>query len=367
MTLLAMNTVKHYYEGAQLPPELDFYRAVYTTKLDNRIKLWDAFRNLFSGESYHVERFVSPAFRDQLVRLLRAGEYEVVQLETLYLAPYIPYIRQYSDALIALRTHNVEHEIWQRISNNTRSLFKKWYLQHLTAKLKRYETAQLDRCDLLIPISERDLSRFRRMGARTTAAVTPIGIDPAAYAPDYRSFQRPTTVSFIGSLDWMPNQEGLRWFLHKVWGPRLQEGGPSLHIAGRNTPDWLFRTRLKNVFVHGEVGDAVDFINAHSIMVVPLLSGSGMRAKILEGMALGKVVLTTRLGLEGIDARPGREVLVAETPQQFAALLRRYAAAPDQLEHIGRQARQFVVQRYDSDAIARRLMAAYSALMVEAI
>lgn len=366
ITLLAMNTVKHFYDAGQLPPQLDFYKEVHTVRVDNRIKLWDAFLNLFTKESYHIERFVSPAFRDQLIDLLRNNEYEVVQLETLYLAPYIPYIRRYSDAIVALRAHNVEHEIWERISNNTHAVLRKWYLQHLTAKLKRYEAAQLNRADILVPISERDWARFRGLGARGVTAVTPIGIAPAAYRPDYRSFQAPATVSFIGSLDWLPNQEGLRWFLGKVWNQVKPATGLTLHIAGRNTPDWLHRSRMKNVVVHGEVADAVEFINGHSIMVVPLLSGSGMRAKILEGMALGKVVMTTRLGLEGIDAHHGREVLIADTPKEFAALLTRYAADPKKMEEIGRRARKFVVEHYDSEAIARRLAAVYASLMVEA-
>lgn len=367
ITLLAMNTVKHYFEGPDFPGELDYFQAIQAVRVDNRIKLWDAFLNLFSKESYHIERFVSPAFRDRLIELLRNNEYEVVQLETLYLAPYIPDIRRYSDAVIALRAHNVEHEIWERIAQNTRFRPKKWYLRHLATKLKRYEMAQFNQCDILVPISDRDLSRFRKLGAQLPAVVTPIGIDPEDYRPDYRSFQAPTTISFIGSLDWMPNQEGLRWFLQKVWSPLIQIPGLTLHIAGRNTPEWLHRSRLKNVVVHGEVSNAVNFIKEHSIMVVPLLSGSGMRAKILEGMALGKVVMTTRLGLEGITARHGREVLLADTPQEFSALLRQYANDPKKLEYIGRQARAFVVEKYDGDAIARRLAATYGSLMVEAI
>jgi glycosyltransferase involved in cell wall biosynthesis len=165
----------------------------------------------------------------------------------------------------------------------------------------------------------------------------------------------------------MPNQEGLRWFLGEVWG-RLAGKYPSLqlHIAGRNAPaEMESRYSGQNVFVHGEVPDAADFINGHSVMIVPLLSGSGMRAKILEGMALGKVVLTTSLGLEGITARPGKEVLVADTPGQFEEQIAFCLSQGRQLETIGRQARSFVAEKYDSQAIGRRLLDAYLALTVE--
>ena len=166
----------------------------------------------------------------------------------------------------------------------------------------------------------------------------------------------------------MPNLEGLQWFLKEVW-PKVQRKYPSvkLHIAGRNTPDWLQRLHRRNVVVHGEVSDAARFINQHSIMVVPLLSGSGMRAKILEGMALGKVVITTTLGLEGIHARNRQEVLVADQPEDFLQALGYCLSKGRKLEKMGRRAREFVTQYYDSKEIARKLIDAYSSLTVEAL
>ena len=311
ISLLAMNTRKHYFDLDDIPGDLHFYQDIQAVDLDNRIKPWKAFLNLFSRDSYHISRFVCQKFRNRLVSLLKANEYDIVQLETLYLAPYIKDIRRHSNAVIALRAHNVEHEIWERITLNTPSLLKKWYLSHLTNKLRRYEIESLKDYDLLIPISEKDEEAFRKFGFRQTSIVTPIGLDLEEYPADYSSFRRPISVSFIGSLDWMPNREGLDWFLSKVW-QRLTPEFPDLelHVAGRNTPASLYKKRSKNVVIHGEVPNAVDFINQHSIMVVPLLSGSGMRAKILEGMALGKVVMTTQLGLEGIRAKIIRKSLL---------------------------------------------------------
>ena len=166
----------------------------------------------------------------------------------------------------------------------------------------------------------------------------------------------------------MPNLEGLDWFLEQVWGalkarhPKLE-----LHIAGRNTPARLRRLQLPGLVVHGEVPSATDFINQHSIMIVPLLSGSGMRAKILEGMALGKVVVTTRIGLEGIAAKAGKQVLVADTAGEMAATLDRALEERAGLRQMGERARELVLERYDSLAVARCLMDAYSELTVEVL
>ncbi len=368
VSLLAMNTRKHYFNLSQLPREFNHYADIQTVDVDNRIKSKDAFLNLFSKESYHISRFISADFEEQLLRLLRKGNFDIVQLETLYLAPYIPIIRKHSDAMIVMRAHNVESEIWSRIAENTSWGPKKWYLNLLTQKLREYEMTQLSRYDMLVPISNRDLETFKSWQPLSNAAVIPVGIDTEDYRPNYGSFSKPLTMAFIGSLDWMPNQEGLKWFLNQVW-PKLHKRFPKLvfHIAGRNTPDWIKRINQRNVVVHGEVKDASEFINRHSVMVVPLLSGSGMRVKILEGMALGKVVITTRLGLEGIDARHKSEVILADTAEEFVKGIEFCYQKGAKLEKMGRRAQDFVLHQYDSVVIASKLLKAYAAMSVEAV
>ncbi len=369
VSLLAMNTTKHYFQfNEPARAALRHYESVDTVPVDNRIKMKDALLNLFSKDSYHVSRFLSQEFRQRLIKLLQEQSFDLVQLETLYLTPYISDIRKHSDAVIALRSHNVEHEIWERISRNARFYPKKWYLQHLTHKLKRYEIERLQQLDMLVAISGRDLRSFQRLGYGGAHTVAPIGIEANRYDPDGSCYERPLSVSFIGSLDWMPNIEGLQWFLNKIWY-RFQGRYPemALHIAGRHTPEWLQRISAYNIHVHGEVPDAKTFINDHGLMVVPLRSGSGMRAKILEGMALGKAVLTTSLGLEGIDATPGKEVLVADSPEAFRKQLAYAWNHPREMARIGCQARAYVMRAFDSGDIARRLLDQYASLTVEAL
>lgn len=360
VTLLAMNTTKHWTDPALLPDTFDHYRAIHTVDIDNRLKPGAALRNLFSDRSYHIERFDNQKFEQKLIELLRQESFDLIQLETLYLAPYLSVIRKYSTAMVALRAHNVEHEIWERIAANSHPL-KRWYLNAITPRLKKYETERLNQYDLLIGITERDVQYFRRLGLVKPAMVTPIGIDSRDYMPDYSCYQKPLSLAFIGSLDWMPNVEGLKWFLDQVWTPLLATAFPQLrfHIAGRNTPAWLHRLRLPGVTVHGEVPDAAAFINQHPVMVAPLLSGGGMRAKILEGMALGRVVLSTPLGLEGIHARHLQEALIAETPQDFLNAVKWCIAEGPALQRLGEQAQNFCFGHFDNLEVARQLMGAY--------
>ena len=364
VTLLAMNTSKHRVDTTTLPASFDHYAAYHTVPVDNQLRMGAALRNLFSADSYHIARFVSPAFRGRLIELLQRDTYDVVQLETLYLAPYLDTIRRHSKARVVMRAHNVEHEIWERMTTHERNPIRRWYLRHLTDKLRAYEWQMLNRYDLLLPISSLDLATFREAGSTTDALVTPIGLDPERYEARSLRAETPLRLSFIGSLDWMPNQEGLLWFIRRVW-PQLRRQYPQLelHAAGRNTPPALQRLRIPGITIHGEVPCARTFIQRYPVMVVPLLSGSGMRAKILEGMALGKVVLTTTVGLEGIDGRHRKEVLLADTPDQYLAALGWLNDQPERLAAVGARARRFFEQRYDHQVVAERLLRHYEQLV----
>lgn len=367
VSMLAMNTTKHHYKGTQTPDALNFYRQVYTVDLDNTIRPKDAFLNLFSSKSYHISRFESPAFSLQLKKMLQEHDYDIIQLETLYPVVYLDLIRKYSNAKIVLRAHNVEHEIWERVSMHLRNPIKKQYLKYLTKKLKKFEANQLNNIDLLLPITHRDALTFNKLGYKGKVFVTPIGVDSEQYIPDYNSYHNKNSVSFIGSLDWAPNIEGLKWFLDKVWNKLLTElPSTELHIAGRNTPNSLLQTKIENVHFHGEVEDAHDFINKHSIMIVPLLSGSGMRAKILEGMTLGKTVVTTSIGAEGIPAIHKEQILIADTPEQFVNALKWSVDQNGSLEAMGKNARAFVQENFDSLSIAKKLMQIYASPLVVA-
>lgn len=362
MSLLSMNTSKHYMDISELPADFNHYKEIHVTALDNSIKAFDAFKNLFSSESYHVSRFVCADFKNKLISLLQNNEYDVVQLETLYLAPYIDVIKQYSNAIITMRAHNVEFEIWERITSNTKFLPKRWYLQYLTRKLKRYELEHLNKYDYLVAVSERDLKKFKTLGYKNGAMSSPIGLDMKNYAT-INSRKSIDDICFIGALDWIPNMEGLMWFIENVW-PELNRNYPDLkfHIAGRNTPDSLKNLNLPNLVVHGEVADAIEFVDKFSMMIVPLFSGSGMRVKILEGMALGKVVITTTLGKEGIHAENDVHLLVADNPEEFINQISGVLTGQKDKAQIGKSARSFVEGYYDHGVNAMKLLEKYRSL-----
>ena len=361
LTLLSMNTSKHPFDIKTLPAELNHYKDIHLVDIDNRVKVLDAFLNLFSNKSYHIERFVNPDFEEKLKTLLQSDQFDIVQMETLYLAPYINIIRKYSNAKICMRSHNVEHEIWKRIADNTSVGVKKWYLQLLSKRLENFENSSLNQYDLMAAITQRDLDFFKSLGLKIPSIVAPIGLDLENYKD--RNPKVADDFCFIGSLDWLPNIEGLQWLIEQVW-PKVIEKIPEaeFHIAGRNSPDWLKNIRMKGITIHGEVPDAVEFICNHRCMLVPLLSGSGMRVKILEGMAMGSLIISTALGLEGIAATAGREVLIADSATDFAEAIISVANDFEKASAMGKNAAVFIKEHFDNRAIAKELLEAYNQL-----
>lgn len=371
--ILAVNSFKYNIREADLPPEYLQKTGIRLVDVDLRVRPIAAFLNLFTNKSYHIQRFVSDRFRSALVEILAGNDFDVVQLETLFVTPYLDTIRRFSRAKVFLRAHNIEHRIWQRVAEETKNPFKKWYLQHLASTLKRYEEDILTKFDGIIAITPTDAEYFTkelkshhattspRHHITTSPRVTdiPFGVNlkdfPAARAP--REFP---SLYTIGAMNWIPNQEGIRWFLLNVWMD-VHRQFPALkyYLAGREMPDWMRKLNLPNVEVAGEVPDAREFISSKSIMIAPLFSGSGIRVKIIEGMAAGKTIISTSLGAEGIRFTNRENILIANLPCEFFEMISICVGDQALCTRIGTKARELVESEYSQPALIEKLVAFY--------
>ncbi|MCC6725594.1 MAG: glycosyltransferase [Saprospiraceae bacterium] len=358
--LLVLNTSKHFFDPADLPADQNFFHEIHSVKVHNHITLAGAFKSLMAGQSYILDRFYSTKFAQKLKELLLQNKYDAVQLETIYLAHYTDIVRENSAAVLSLRAHNVEHRIWERVAATTQNPLKKWYLNNQNRQLRKFEMAALNKFDLLIAITQPDLDEFKGFGLQNRSVVAPVGIDLRDYPDVPLEPQFIQQLCFIGALDWMPNQHGLVWFLENVW-PKLKTKflGCSFHIAGKNTPDWVQKKAEPSVKVHGEVPDAKAFIIENGILVAPVFSGSGIKIKVMEGMALGRVVVTTEIGAEGISAVHGQDFLLANDAEAFEARIKWCFENPSAAAEIGRRARAFIAQHYDLREIAQKVSKAY--------
>ena len=361
--LLAMNTTKHWVDNPMDIQKLQYYDHIYAVPVDNRLSIGGALSALVKGDSYHVSRYRNEDFARKLVEVLKTHHYDVVQMETVYLSHYVDLVRAHTDALIVLRAHNVEHEIWQRITKNTRFAPKRWYLSLLTQQLKNYELEHFNKYDFIVAISNRDMQHIKSLGYNNGTTFTPVGVKRlhSVRIPATSANGATVRVGFIGSLDWMPNLEGIHWFLNHVWPSILKSySNVELHIAGRNTPTDIFQLHGKDrITVHGEVPDAEQFVLSCDVMIVPLFSGSGMRVKIIESMLLGRPIVTTSIGLEGIPARHEKEILIADSPNDFICQLSKLIEHPNLRLQLAQRAQQLLKEEYDLQKFATELVHAY--------
>ena len=358
VSVVAINTNKHYFDMALLPPHISLMARFYPVDVNTDVNNTDAFFNLFSRKSYNIERFNSTNVHAKLIEVLKEKKYDVVQLEGLYLVPYIKTIRTNSNAKISMRAHNIEYQIWDGLAKNEGGL-KGMYFKVLANKMKRFEKRSLNKYDVLIPVSQSDKTEFKDLGSNVPSCVMSIGMDVHSMKPS--SEGRPIKTLFhLGSLDWTPNQEGLVWFLDNVW-KNLNRLFPDLqfNIAGRNIPDWFKQLNYANVNILGEVDDAHQFVLGNDLMIVPLFSGSGMRVKIMEAMAFGKTIVSTSLGAEGSFATHNKNIIIADTIEDFIQSISEVINKKEKYEQIGKEARQHLLQHFDSNKIASDLIDYY--------
>jgi len=360
VTVLSMNTSKHHIRIKDMPANIRSKADFRLVEVPASINWIEAALNLlFSKLPYNAQRFISDDFSSELIKLLTEKQFDVIQLEGLYLCPYIPVIRKYSEARIAYRAHNIEYEIWERTATLSDGMRSK-YLLNLSKRIKRFEISYLNKYDILVPITDRDGIILDKLGNTKPRHTSQTGIDFASLVPTAKKLEFPS-LFHIGALDWSPNQEGLIWFFDHCW-KKIREENPQLkfYLAGRNAPEWLERhLRLDGVEYLGEINDAYDFINSKAIMVVPLFSGSGMRIKIIEGMALGKPIVTTDIGTEGIPTENGKNILIANDADQFINAITCLINDRTLSDQIGKNAIGFIQEKFDNLAQARALIEFY--------
>lgn len=356
ITCLALNTAKHSFPVEKIPPELRTTVHFIGIPCDSSIKPPRLILNLlFSRTPYIAVRFEVGLYREKLRELLKNETFDLIQMEGPYPGLYLDEIRRWSKAPLSLRAHNVEHLIWEGNVKGEKRLLKRWYLKNMASRLKRFEMNVVRQSDLLVPISPQDEALFRKEGFRGPVMTIPAGLVLNDYPPS--PLPRDPSLFFIGALDWLPNLEGLDWFMEHVFEPLVAEV-PQLqfHVAGRNAPDhFAGRIKHRNISYHGEVEDARRFMQSYRVMVAPLLTGSGIRIKILEAMALGRPVVTTPVGVQGIPAVNQRDLLVTDDPEAMKDQLVRLLSSDGEADRLVDSARQLVTHNFDTLGLSNRL------------
>jgi glycosyltransferase involved in cell wall biosynthesis len=292
--------------------------------------------------------------------LLAGGHYDLVVCD------FLPPVANLPAALpcpAVLFTHNVEADIWRRHAETARSRWQRPLLAAQWRRMLRFEGEAVRRFDVVLAVSETDRRTLQQLYGPLTQPihVVPTGVDTAYFsAASAASAERPRHLVFTGSMDWLPNEDGMLHFVADVLPlVRREEASATLSIVGRSPTPAVSRLAGEyGVDVTGRVDDVRPHIAAAAVYIVPLRVGGGTRLKIFEAMAMGKAVVSTTIGAEGLPVEPGRHLLIADTPSAFADAIVRLLRDPAERERIGEAARHLVASRYDWSAVFGHLESA---------
>jgi glycosyltransferase involved in cell wall biosynthesis len=361
--VLAANTNKYTVDPDTIPAGFKEKTQIEFVDIDLSLSVSGALFNFLSRKSYHITRFHTKAFAQKITEVLRKESYDIIQLETLQMATYLDIIHKYSKAPVVLRAHNIEHKIWQRIAENCSNPFKRIYLNHLYRALRRFEIGTLNKMDGIVAITPVDARNFDRLSHSTNIVSIPFGINLESL-PENPVQPEEASLFHIGTMNWFPNEEGIKWLINEVW-PGVTKRLPDieLHLAGRYMPEWLLKLSAPRVTVEGEVPDVWEYMQRFSIMVVPLFSGSGIRIKIVEAMAAGKAIITTSIGAEGINYENGQHLLIAKDARSFAEAIVKLCNDKTLRDSLGQNARMLIAKEHDNNKLMLKLTAFYNELL----
>ena len=300
-------------------------------------------------------RLGSPAFRSRLAFWLAQEPFDIVHVEGIELAPYLDVIEAARPRpLVVFDDHNCEYLLQQRAFLTDLRIPARWpgaaYSFVQWRRLCRYEADVCRRADHVLAVSEADAMALRKLVLGLEVTIVPNGIDTQTYRPEVSNLQPPnSTLVFTGTMDFRPNVDAVLWFAREVL-PQVRAEVPdaSFVVVGQRPHRRLESLRSDPaVTLTGWVENSRPYIAQAAVYVAPLRMGGGTRLKLLEAMAMGKAMVATRMGAEGYPVTHERELLLADTPGEFAAAVVKLLRAPIRRSEMGRVARAFVERLYD--------------------
>ncbi len=347
-----------------VPTVKPYCEAIVTVTIhDARRSLPEHITNLFSPAPYYRGIMGSTAFQTQFSTLIERQRFDVVQVENLrtaYVAAPLRGVKKILDL------HNVESVLLQRLVKRTPLGVRRALLWSDALKLPAYQRRIIPQFDESLVCSEADAQTLRRLVPGARISVIPNGVDPGEFSPQPVVCE-PHSLVFIGSFTYHPNADAMVSFCRDVL-PRIRAAIPEvrLSIVGRRPgPEVKALERLPGVDVTGQVPDVRPYLARAAVVIVPLHAGSGTRLKILEAMAMGKPVVSTSIGAEGLDVCPGHDLEIADGVGSFADTTVALLRDPERRVRIGINARRTVTQQYAWSVVADQLDRLYQSIQSE--
>lgn len=292
-----------------------------------------------------------PRLASGVAQRLAAGEVDLCVADFLAAWPNVPR----SAVPTVLFQHNVEHAIWRRLARTERGALRRLLLGMEWRKMRRAEARACAEADLTVAVSDADRALLAEQTGTATIRAVPTGVDTAYFAPSPLA-EGPGRIVFCGSMDWYPNEDAVLHFVDDIL-PLIRCHMPeaTLTVVGRSPSARLREAAARiGAEVTGTVDDVRPYMAEAAVCVVPLRVGGGTRLKILEALAMGKAVVSTTVGAEGLPLTPGQHYLQADEPAQFAASVLRLLREAPLRRRLGTAGRALVEARHSWAEVARR-------------
>ncbi len=319
-------------------------------------------RSLASRHSFESLLMRRPEFQRRLDAELAAHDYDVVQVEFAQMAVYDLRRNGKKPPQLVLDEHNIEYDLTRRTAEAPGSVARKLYNAANWRKLRREEQSAWRRFDGVALTSDRDQRLLQGELPDVRTAVVPNAVDTAAFRANGAPIDGDTLL-FLGAINYYPNTDGVLHFLDTTFPHVLQRSPEAkFQIVGMAPPASVLQRQNAQVEVTGFVDDPRPYLERAAVVVVPLRIGGGTRFKIVEAMAMGKAIVSTRLGAEGIDLVHEKHALLADDPREFAAQVTRLLRDPELALRLGTEARKLAEARYSWRAAVARLESFYAEL-----
>jgi len=328
-------------------------------------KILPAFLNLFSKVPYNISKFKTKALEKFLIDFFQKHKVDIVHIDHLHLGWTIELIKNIADIPVVLREHNLELKIMQRFSEQQLNFFLKTYSNIQYKKFVGYEPALAEKFDKCIMVSEEDEKELVKMNPKVKTTTIPVGVEKDLLNINKKNII-PFSMFHLGSMSWLPNIDGLTWYLEEIF-PKIIERFPKvkLYLYGSGTEKIKTDSSVENNIVKvGYVKDIWEEVNDKQLAIVPLRVGSGIRVKIIEMLATGQNIITTSVGKEGIDVRDGKEVIIADTVNEFVNKTVDYFNNNYNNDEMSLNSKAIVVENYVWEIIAKKFEDEYKKLLL---
>lgn len=320
--------------------------------------LYDHLRSAITGRAYTKYAYESRALRSRLGELLRTRRFAAIHVDSLDLCTYLPAVEHLPVVCVH---HNVESRLLHRRAMAEASPWRRWYIAHQARLLEREERFWCPRLTLNVAVSPSDAQTLARTAPTAAVAVVPNGVDTEYFQPDASTEK---DVLFVGGSNWFPNRDARDYFASEIL-PRVRDRGcdATVRWVGHASPEdqALFRNR-HGIEMTGYVDDVRPYFRSAACFVVPLRVGGGTRLKILDAWAMGKAVVSTTVGCEGLEAIDGENILIRDTPADFADAVHAVCTDSSLRRQLGSRARATAERFYGWDTLGEQMIAMYSRL-----